>query len=793
MNFAPALKTPPRHVSAFGLVVLLSVVATVRGALAADSTAPRDESRVLHVLQGDGVRVEVTVAGGALEERFLAQEGDRWAPVAVAAGDQTSGPTAVVLADGTVLRAQVERVSLRDGALIEEFGALGHRIVRRIELAGGPWLKVVTRLEPGPVLTVRSIADRFRFLADPDWCFSPSVGGFNPDAQYKAPLILVQAGGLACGLVPDLASLDLAQLRRSHHALDLDVPSGPLLAVGLMPARQVSHSVFGPDAERTWMAAGPVENAYYLLLSASSRPGQAFREAVRLHWERFGRSEQAKAAAQQTGTDARYRELSLWDAWRDKVWLHESKEQWLQVPLADGKPGGGVATKRWGPGPSVYLTSWFNSLRTSYGMALYARRSGNTRLLELAQQTVRLALGAPGRDGAFKCIAVPNGDAVVWAAGDGGGESTERGYLGYDMSWTGYWLLQWRRAGLPAAEGILERSEALARFLVARQRPDGMLPTHFEEDGSVSLDRSLLAKAETGPVVLFLLELYAQRAAPDFLAAARRGLAFLEREVIPNRQWYDYETFWSCSPRQAVFDRRSQQWPANNLALGQSVAAFLQAFRVTGEPGYLSTGERLLDYLLLYQQCWTNPTLEQLSGPAMLLGGFTTQNSDAEWSDARQSQFGNVLLDYYRATGRAEYLERGIAALRAQFPISPSENWAHGGYGGKAGVSSFHWGTGSGMAGIELEEEYLRDAVVDVASARGVGVNGTSITGCGVEGGAIRFTFTTPFDWARRPVVVFRRTLPAGTYRVIVNGTEVGQWLGKELEAGISLAARREP
>ena len=32
-------------------------------------------------------------------------------------------------------------------------------------------------------------------------------------------------------------------------------------------------------------------------------------------------------------------------------------------------------------------------------------------------------------------------------------------------------------------------------------------------------------------------------------------------------------------------------------------------------------------------------------------------------------------MDYYRATGKVEYLERGVAALRAQVPISPSENW----------------------------------------------------------------------------------------------------------------------
>jgi hypothetical protein len=218
------------------------------------------------------------------------------------------------------------------------------------------------------------------------------------------------------------------------------------------------------------------------------------------------------------------------------------------------------------------------------------------------------------------------------------------------------------------------------------------------------------------------------------------------------------------------------------------VAAYLSASRVTGEARYLATGESLLDYLLLYQQCWTNPVLENLTSTAMLLGGFTTQNSDAEWSDARQSQFGNILLDYYRSTGKVEYLERGVAALRAQFPISPSENWAHEGYGGKAGVSSFHWGTGSGMAGIEIDEDYLHDAVVDVPAGRGVGVNGLNVIRCAVHGSQIRLEIRTPFAWARQPVVVFRRAEPTRRYQVLLSGVEAGSWAGADLEKGIPLS-----
>jgi hypothetical protein len=492
--------------------------------------------------------------------------------------------------------------------------------------------------------------------------------------------------------------------------------------------------------------------------------------------------------------DARLAGLGLWDDWRTEVWATQTPQRWLLVPLPGGAVGGGVQTLRWGPGPSVYLSAWFNTLRTSFGMALYARRAGRVDLLKRAGQTVELALGAPGRDGAFKCIAVPagGGDKVLWAAGDGNGDGTEEGYLGYDMSWTAYWLLRWREAGLPDNGAILPRCRALARFFCERQAEDGMLPTRFAQDGSVLWDTSRTVKAETGPVALFLLELYGQDPDARWLAAGRRGLAFLERQVIPERQWYDFETFWSCSPRTPSLDRRSRQWPANDLALGQSVAAFLCAYRATNDRAYLDKGERLLDYLLLYQQCWTNPLISNVGGPATLLGGFTTQNSDAEWSDARQSQCGNVLMDYYRATGKAEYLERGIAALRAQFPVSPCENFAHSGYASKTGISSFHWGTGSGMAGIEMEDAYLRDAAVDVAAGRATGVNGLNVTGCSVEGRTLRLEFSSPFTWNRPPVFVFHGCAPTGSYRIIANGADMGSFRIEDLERGIEFSQARK-
>jgi hypothetical protein len=742
------------------------------------------------ILRGDRVAVEVVSREGQLHERYLAIRDGKWIEVATDDG-RSVGPVSVVVDGGKSLPGAVRNISLAAGALVEELTAGPHRILRKLTIAGdGSWIDVTTRFEPSGPVRLHQLVDQFKFSHRPNWSFSPSVGGFVPDAQYKAPLILVQADRTALGIVPDLAALHRKELQRCNHAMDLAVPGSPRLAVGFQPARLASHSVYAADSGRTWQVDRAVENAYHLLVTASAVPGQAYRQAVRFHWEQFGRVEQAHAADEQVGTDPRYQKLALWDDWRKMVWHEQSPEMWLAVPLADGSLGGGVRTQRWGPGPSVYLSAWFNTLRTSYGMALYAKRTKNAKLLTLAEQTVALALKAPGRDGAFKCIAVPRpgGKPTVWAAGDGSGGSTKDGFLGYDMAWTGYWLLKWRAAELPGGEDILPRCQQLARFLIVRQATDGMLPTRFAEDGAVQEELSRTVKAETGPVVLFLLELYTHDPKPSYLQAARKGLQFLERQVIPLRQWYDFETFWSCSPRGPRFDERTQQWPANDLALGQTVAAYLLASRITGEARYLATGESLLDYLLLYQQCWTNPAIENLTSTAMLLGGFTTQNSDAEWSDARQSQVGNILLDYYRSTGKVEYLERGVAALRAQFPVSPSENWAHEGYGRKAGVSSFHWGSGSGMAGIEIDENFLRDAVIDVAAGRGVGVNGLNITRCAVHGNQIRLEIYTPFAWARRPVVVFRRTEPTRRYQVLLNGAEAGSWSGADLEKGIRLS-----
>jgi hypothetical protein len=93
------------------------------------------------------------------------------------------------------------------------------------------------------------------------------------------------------------------------------------------------------------------------------------------------------------------------------------------------------------------------------------------------------------------------------------------------------------------------------------------------------------------------------------------------------------------------------------------------------------------------------------------------------------------------------------------------------------------------MAGIEIEEDYLRDAVVDVAADEAVGVDGLDVSECTVRDGDIRLRFSSPFTWKRPPVFAFHRCDPQKTYRVFANGSELGAWKGSDLERGIGVPA----
>ena len=206
-----------------------------------------------------------------------------------------------------------------------------------------------------------------------------------------------------------------------------------------------------------------------------------------------------------------------------------------------------------------------------------------------------------------------------------------------------------------------------------------MWPAFFSLSGGADLVAFSDFNAESATHALFLLELHSllqlqppegvERDDSRYLHAALRALTFTVNEVYSTRRWSDFEAFWSCSPKPLNFsDPYTRQPPECNIAKIAACRAFLTAYTVTGNSTLLAAAERTLHYTLLTQQVWSHPLLS-----AKLLGGTTTQNTDAEWSDNRQNYLAVTLLRFYRATHKLEYLERGVAALRSSFAVAPFE------------------------------------------------------------------------------------------------------------------------
>jgi hypothetical protein len=256
-----------------------------------------------------------------------------------------------------------------------------------------------------------------------------------------------------------------------------------------------------------------------------------------------------------------------------------------------------------------------------------------------------------------------------------------------------------------------------------------------------------------------------------------KAATFLEREVVPAQRYYDFETFFSCSPKACLqrngviddlrmWDMHSMQAPQNTLCMQWSAEA-LRAVRSTRFDEYYERVARLgvkgiakstpyssilkrgqpngslmaLDIMALYQNVWPL----SYRRVAYTYGGFGVQNSDGEFNDARQAQFGSTLCHFGAELGRKDYFERGVAAIRASLTLinhprhielglypNPNyplglqpENNGHGGTDQQNGRTGFDWGEGSGLAAAAEVIDRYGDAYIDEKNRWGVGIDGS--------------------------------------------------------------------
>ena len=732
------------------------------------------------------LRVETQSSGAQAQMEVLLRSGTAWQPVLGASSSSVRVTTEDNATSCTTYSARID-VTAKDVLVLSgkcSVGSYTQRIHATDESGVLAVVTVVTLSDQAP--TLRSIEDRYSFLPprrasdDPagplDFIWSQNIkneaDGVIPTGAFKSPAVMLQQGRAFAALLPKLSDRQGEPL-----ALDLDVTSDalPWLAYGEIPSQGYGHNYFRraplggtPSAQlavQPKIVAHTVQYAYEIVVSTAAER-QGYRRVVHRLWQTRGRPALLNSPDLQRNVIRP--DLSSFETWRADAWDDYAPHVYHAFNC-DGRTCGTLSSNRNPYGdwthrtPDAWFNAWFETLRTAYGWYLHGRAIQDPETMRKAESVLTLAESAPQKQGAFPSIYLLQ--SRQWIRDDGWAGYAED-YHAFDMSWTAYWMLRWVEDLTPSRrQEVLHYITPYADFLLREQLPNGVIPSWYGTDLKPRAEFRDF-NAETGASALFLAALGRATGDARYIAASSRALDFITREVLPRQRWFDFETYLSCARKDyGFYDKWTAQFPQNNLAEMQTAQAFLELYRTNHSPATLATGLQVLDYFLLTQQVWNNPSFTPL-----LVGGFTTQNTDAEWSDARQGQAATLLFDYYRETGEFEYLERAVAAARSTFSVAPWENWAHDGVHDRQGaLTGFHWGTGSAMTSVEMMTPMLGDGLIDVAHARAVGFDECTLRDVFVMDGRIAFRLESR-DADRSFHLRFIGANPKQTYRVAWNG-----------------------
>ncbi|HEV2711427.1 MAG TPA: hypothetical protein VGU67_14525 [Edaphobacter sp.] len=729
-------------------------------------------------LDNGAIRIEVDTAKPAQNEIVSIKENGAWIPALVS----SASPTRVV-SDGTpdvVHSCVIDRGSrIPQGVLLQGDCSVGVFEERILLTAEPDVLSVAMRFTPKKDVKIRSVEDRYDFApgrrtsdtlasGPVDFIWSQNIKNeaddIIPNWAFKSPVVMLQQGKVFTALMPELSD------RRSDPlALDLDVTSQklPWLSYGALASQPYGHSYFrrSPDAGPR-IVAGTIEYRYSIV--ASDQPYKlGYRRVVRRLWAHEGHKELLRSDDLQQNVVRP--ELVTFDDWRTDTWGRYANEMYRGFDCGGQRCGTLVSNRNsageWGkPAPDAWFNAWFQTLRSAYGWYLYGQRTNDKEIEGKAESILNLALKSPQNHGAFPTIYMLNDKR--WIPDDGWAGYADD-YHAFCMSWTAYWMLEWGKNLTPNRKNeILAFVRPYGDFLVKHQLASGVIPSWYDKDLKPRSEFRDF-NAETAAAALLLASLSEATGDRTYLKAAERAMGFITKEVLPRQRWFDFETFLSCARKPFDFyDAWTAQYPQNNLATIQAAKAYLQIYQVTKQHEYLEQGTQVLDYLLLTQQVWNNPAFSP-----KLVGGFTTQNTDAEWSDARQGYAAVLLWDYYKATGEQEYLERAVAAARSTLAVAPWENWAHTGYVDEPGsLTGFHWGPGSAMTSVEMMTPSLGDAFINLQKKQGAGFNACSLRHVTVDGDAISFDVES-FPALRTIKVRFSGVDTHAKYRITWNGS----------------------
>jgi len=629
------------------------------------------------------------------------------------------------------------------------------------------------------------------FVWTPNLC--PEPGDVIGDHVFRSPAIILQNRSFSVALIPDLHLLSKNRfspvgMADSRFSSGKKSPASQLLmfcslrlsgerqtvSLGLADYTFRGHLYYRLTGKILPFPAGEqIVFGFHLLVAGDIPPGE-IRQVLSFLWRRYA-TRYTRTVLPQRLPFSHYRETSL----ESICHLGEL----VEFGLRNGKTGAGLRNTSnltandisssyfQIPLRSIWFHAWHNSLRTGFGICYQAHCTGSPHWRRLAQEIKNVILSAPEFTDAGFIPAIYDYERKRWQAGVtrlGAGPDI------LDLSstcHTGLWLLRWYQYLQPEVQ-FLKRCQKMARGVLSLQEKDGSFPAYINEKGQVL--PLLRRSAQAGMVSLFLCQLYETTGDVSLLKPVQAACDFFLTEIIPERRYHDFETFFSCSEKPLdFFDYRTKQHAQNTLSLFWITQTLLSAYRFTGKKEYLTWGWRCLDQLSLYQQVWNPPFLSLYT-----FGGFGVMNTDGEWNDMRQAFFSEVYFQAYLLTGNKEYFQRGLAALRAGYAqmshplhwktnplrydtypagLAP-ENFAHTGTDGRAIRSGFDWGAGALVTMTALTEILYGGIFIDAVRGMASGLDGFLASEILKKGNRLQVEIKEALSAGRKVKLVFRKT-----------------------------------
>ncbi len=578
---------------------------------------------------------------------------------------------------------------------------------------------------------------------------TPTENHIIDQHSFHSPALIGCDDNRMLAVIPDLDIMLSGTPVRWY--MDMDAQNNEFI-LGMSEYQVNEHVLYNRRAGAVY-PSGKVEMGFYIMVSDDKEKiFNPFRQILDFLWSNWG-SKLFNEGYPLKGSLMPYvKHTYKWafDGWKKSVWQEfdlNGKKAGAPVFIVDVTQSPnykGVRNER--EFRSIWNQAWFSSLRSAQGLFRYGKRTDNNDYIQKAMLMKELALSAPMNKGLFPSVIATEMEEFVY---DGKRYNRSRGwdtlYWGnsnrnpftrdarvspyhiLDMSFTAFLMLQWYEE-LEKDERLLDYAVKYGDALTELQDDKGYFPAWI--DTKTLKPMGVLDESpETSMSSTFLLKLYRITNNEKYLDSALKAIGVVCKEIVPIGRWEDFETYWSCSSfgNSTHVNRkfeRNNMYKQNTLSMFWTAEALYHSYKITGERKYLDYGQRCLDEMLMKQASWQPPYIY-----VNAVGGFGVMNCDGEWNDARQSLFAELIILYGLELNKKEYIERGLAALRASFvmmycPENPEvkmlwekvwpffnekdygftmENYGHGGLvnpegDGMGNFTIFDWGNGSAAA-----------------------------------------------------------------------------------------------